>query len=343
MVNGQSGRAAFTLKAMATSDIAAQDQKQRAPEEKQGLSRKPDLSVHFAGVGFKNPVIAAAGTFGYGIEFEDIVTLEKLGGFVTKGLSREPMVGNPPPRLFETAAGMLNSIGLQNIGARAFMEEKLPKLAQKKNVVVIANVFGYTRDEYVETIRILNEAEGIAAYELNVSCPNTHEGGMVFGANRTLLEELVATCKSASRRPLIVKLTPNVTSIPVMAKAAADAGADALSLVNTFLAMAIDAETRKPRISNMTAGLSGPAIKPIALRMVYEAAHAVEIPVIGMGGISTAADVVEFMLAGAAAVQVGTANFWDPCATEKIVDGLQRWCVEHRIKRVTELIGALQV
>src|ERR1041384_4435051 len=190
--------------------------------------RKPDLSVNFAGISFKNPVIAAGGTFGYGIEFEDIVTLEKLGGFVTKGLSSEPMVGNPPPRLFETAAGMLNSIGLQNIGARAFIEEKLPKLAQKKNVVVIANVFGYTREDYVETIRILNEAEGVSAYELNVSCPNTHEGGMVFGANRTLLEELVATCKSASRRPLIVKLTPNVTSIPAMARAAADAGADAL-------------------------------------------------------------------------------------------------------------------
>jgi dihydroorotate dehydrogenase (NAD+) catalytic subunit len=305
-------------------------------------SRKPDLSVRFAGLSFKNPVIAAAGTFGYGIEFEDVVTLEKLGGFVSKGLSREPMVGNPPPRLFETAAGMLNSIGLQNIGARAFIEEKLPRLARKKNVVIICNVFGYTREDYAETIRILNDAEGIAAYELNVSCPNTHEGGMVFGANRTMLEELVATCKSAARRPLIVKLSPNVTSIAAMAKAAADAGADALSLVNTFVGMAIDATTRKPRISNVTAGLSGPAIKPIALRMVYEAAHAVEVPVIGMGGITTAEDVVEFMLAGAAAVAVGTANFWDPCATEKIVDGLQRWCVEHRVQRITDLIGALE-
>ena len=328
---------------MSSSDIETQEKQERAQEPDPVLSRKPNLGVHFAGIAFKNPVIAASGTFGYGIEFEDIVTLEKLGGFVTKGLSREPMVGNPPPRLFETAAGMLNSIGLQNIGARAFIQEKLPRLIQKKNVTVIANVFGYTRDEYVETIRILNDAEGIAAYELNVSCPNTHEGGMVFGTNRTMLEELVATCKSASRRPLIVKLTPNVTSIPAMARSAADAGADALSLVNTFVGMAIDAETRKPRISNLTAGLSGPAIKPIALRMVYEAAHCVEIPVIGMGGISTAVDVVEFMLAGAAAVQVGTANFWDPCATEKIVDGLQRWCVEHRVSRITDLIGALQV
>ena len=305
-------------------------------------SRGPDLSVHFAGIHFKNPVIAAAGTFGYGIEFEDIVSLEKIGGFVTKGLSREAMVGNPPPRLFETSAGMLNSIGLQNIGASAFIADKLPKLAKKKGLVVIANVFGYSREDYEATIRILNEAEGIAAYELNVSCPNTKEGGMVFGTNRTLLEELVATCKSAARRPLIVKLSPNVTSIPVMAQAAADAGADALSLVNTFSAMAIDAETRKPRISNVTAGLSGPAIKPIALRMVWEAAHTVEIPVIGMGGISTASDVIEFMLAGAAAVQVGTANFWDPCATEKIVDGLQRWCAEHHVKRITDLIGAME-
>src|SRR5215470_282926 len=246
------------------------------PEKPAAASRKPDLTVNFCGITFKNPVIAAAGTFGYGIEFEDVVALDKLGGFVTKGLSREAMVGNPPPRLFETAAGMLNSIGLQNIGARAFVDEKLPRLQKKKNVVVIANVFGYSREDYEATIRILNEAEGIAAYELNVSCPNTHEGGMVFGTNRTMLEELVATCKSASRRPLIVKLSPNVTSIPSMAKAAEDAGADAISLVNTFVGMAIDVETRKPRISNVTAGLSGPAIKPIALRMVYEAAHTVE-------------------------------------------------------------------
>src|SRR6266481_2096720 len=304
--------------------------------------RGPDLSVRFAGISFKNPVLAASGTFGYGIEFEDIVSLEKLGGFVTKGLSREPMVGNPPPRLFETAAGMLNAIGLQNIGARAFIEEKLPRLAAKKNVVVIANVFGYSREDYQQTIRILNEAEGIAAYELNVSCPNTSHGGMVFGTDRALLEELVASCKSAARRPLIVKLSPNVTSIPAMAKSAENAGADAISLVNTFVGMAIDAKTRKPRISNVTAGLSGPAIKPIALRMVYEAAHTVEIPVIGIGGITTAEDVIEFMLAGAAVIEVGTANFWDPCATEKIVDGVQRWCVEHRVGKITELIGALE-
>src|SRR5215467_1378905 len=304
--------------------------------------KKPDLSVSFAGITFKNPIIAASGTFAYGVEFEDIVSLEKLGGFVTKGLSLEPMAGNPPPRLFETAAGMLNSIGLQNIGARAFIEEKLPKLQRKKSLVVIANVFGYTREEYVGVIRLLNDAEGIAAYELNVSCPNTKGGGITFGSDRLLLEELVSSCKSAARRPLIVKLSPNVTSIPVMAKAAEDAGADAISLVNTFVGMAIDAEERKPRISNITAGLSGPAIKPIALRMVYEAAHTVDIPVIGLGGITTAEDVIEFMLAGAAAVEVGTANFWDPCATEKIVDGVGRWCAEHRVGKITDLVGGLQ-
>jgi len=305
--------------------------------------RKPDLSVSFAGISFKNPVIAASGTFGYGVEFEDIVSLEKLGGFVTKGLSREPLAGNPPPRLFETAAGMLNSIGLQNIGARAFIEEKLPKLQRKKNVVVLANVFGFTREDYVAVIRLLNEAEGIAAYELNVSCPNTKHGGITFGSDRVMLEELVASCKSAARRPLIVKLSPNVTSVPMMAKSAENAGADAISLVNTFVAMAIDAESRKPRISNITAGLSGPAIKPIALRMVYEAAHTVDIPVIGLGGITTAEDVIEFMLAGAAAVEVGTANFWDPCATEKIVDGVARWCGEHRVAKITDLVGALEI
>lgn len=302
-----------------------------------------DFSVQFAGLKFKNPIIAASGTFGYGVEFEDIVSLDRLGGFVVKGLSREPMAGNPPPRMFETSAGMLNSIGLQNIGARAFIEEKLPALRKKKNIAVIANVFGYTTKDYEDTVKILNDGEGIAAYELNVSCPNTRHGGMQFGADPTLLEEVVYCVKAVSKRPLIVKLSPNVTSIPRMAHAAAQAGADALSLVNTFVGMAIDADTRKPRISNITAGLSGPAIKPIALRMVYEAAHSVDIPVIGMGGITTGEDVVEFMLAGAAAVQVGTANYFDPCATERIVGDLERWCIEHRVKAVTDLTGGLDV
>src|SRR5438270_1594808 len=304
----------------------------------------PDLAVKFCGIRFKNPVIAASGTFGYGIEFEDIVTLEKLGGFVTKGLSPEAMPGNPPPRIFETAAGMLNSIGLQNIGARAFVDEKLPQLRKKKDVVVICNVFGYTRQEYERSIRILNEGEGIAAYELNVSCPNTQHGGIFFGSDPVMMEEVVVTAKNAAgSRPVIVKLSPNVTSIPRMARAAENAGADAISLVNTFVAMSIDAETRRPRISNITDGLSGPAIKPIALRMVYEASHSVDIPVIGLGGISTGEDVIEFMLAGAAAVQVGTANYFDPCATERIVSDVERWCIEHRVKAVTDLTGALDV
>ena len=304
-------------------------------------TRGPDLSVSFAGIQLKNPVIAASGTFGYGIEFEDIVHLNKLGGFVVKGLSKEPMPGNPPPRLYETPAGMLNAIGLQNIGARAFLEEKLPKLRKMKNIVVFANVFGHTHADYEHTIQILNEGEGIVAYELNVSCPNTAQGGIQFGSDPRSLDEVVATARRYSQRPLIVKLSPNVSSIAQMARVAEGAGADAISLVNTFVAMAIDAETRKPRIANVTAGLSGPAIKPIALRMVYDASQAVKIPVIGIGGISTAVDIVEFMLAGATAVQIGTASFWDPVATEKIVEELQRWCIEHNVERVAELTGGL--
>ncbi|MFY9947153.1 MAG: dihydroorotate dehydrogenase [Candidatus Sulfotelmatobacter sp.] len=309
----------------------------------EGAKSSLDLSVSVAGIPLKNPIIAASGTFGYGVEFEDVVHLDKLGGFVVKGLSREPMIGNPPPRLWETAAGMLNAIGLQNIGAASFLEEKLPKLRQITNITVFANIFGYTREDYERTIEILNDGEGIAAYELNVSCPNTAHGGLQFGSDPRSLDEVVTTAKRVARRPLIVKLSPNVTSIAQMAHIAQEAGADALSLVNTFVAMAIDADTRKPRIANVTAGLSGPAIKPIALRMVYDAAHAVNIPVIGMGGISTATDVAEFMLAGATAVQIGTASYWDPCATEKIVSDLQRWCEDRQVTRLADLIGGLIV
>ncbi len=306
-------------------------------------SPTPDLSVHVAGIELKNPVVAASGTFGYGVEFEDVVHLSKLGGMVVKGLSKEPMIGNPPPRLWETAAGMLNAIGLQNIGAQAFLDEKLPRLRQIKNTVVIANVFGYTREDYEHTIQILNHGEGIAAYELNVSCPNTAHGGLQFGSDPRSLDEVVTTAKRVAERPLIVKLSPNVTSTAQMAYVAQEAGADGISLINTFVAMAIDPETRKPRIANVTAGLSGPAIKPIAVRMVYDAAHAVKIPVIGMGGISTAADVIEFMLAGASAVEIGTASYWDPCATEKIVDELTAWCSEHHVARLADLTGGMQL
>jgi len=301
----------------------------------------PDLRVSVAGIDLKNPVIAASGTFGYGVEFEDIVHLDRLGGLVAKGLSREPMTGNPPPRLYETAAGMLNAIGLQNIGAQAFLDEKLPALRARKNVVVFANIFGYTRADYERTIEILNQGDGIAAYELNVSCPNTAHGGIQFGTDPHSLDEVVRGAKRVAARPLIVKLSPNVTSIALMARVAEDAGADAVSLVNTFLAMAIDAETRRPRIANVTAGLSGPAVKPIALRMVYEAARAVKIPVIGMGGIVAPVDVVEFMLAGASAVQVGTASYYDPVATERLVEELTEYCREHRIERLRDLTGGL--
>jgi dihydroorotate dehydrogenase (NAD+) catalytic subunit len=307
------------------------------------MSRLLDLGVNIAGIPLKNPVIAASGTFGYGVEFEDVVKLSKLGGFVVKGLSKEPMIGNPPPRLWETAAGMLNAIGLQNIGAQAFLEEKMPRLLEIKNIVVITNVFGYAAEDYEQTIEILNEGEGIAAYELNVSCPNTAHGGLQFGSDPRSLDEVVSTVKRVARRPLIVKLSPNVTSIAQMAYIAQEAGADALSLVNTFVAMAIDPETRRPRIANVTAGLSGPAIKPIAVRMVYDAAHAVTIPVIGMGGISTPEDVIEYMLAGATAVQIGTASYWDPCATEKIVDGIEQWCKDHHVTRIEDLIGGMQL
>src|SRR5690348_3679770 len=303
----------------------------------------PELGVNIGGIQLKNPVIAASGTFGYGVEFEDVVHLAKLGGFVVKGLSREPMIGNPPPRLWETAAGMLNAIGLQNIGAQAFLDEKLPHLRQMKDIVVLANVFGYAREDYERTIEILNGGEGIAAYELNVSCPNTAHGGLQFGSDPRSLDEVVTTAKRVSRRPLIVKLSPNVTSIAQMAYVAQEAGADALSLVNTFVAMAIDAETRKPRIANVTAGLSGPAIKPIALRMVYDASKAVRIPIIGIGGISTAEDIVEFLLAGATAVQIGTASYWDPCATEKLVEELSRWCKDRGIQRAADLTGGLVI
>jgi dihydroorotate dehydrogenase (NAD+) catalytic subunit len=301
------------------------------------------MRVRFAGLELANPVIAASGTFGYGIEFEEIVSLERLGAIVTKGISLEPMAGHVSPRLVQTAAGMLNAIGLQNVGVEEFIERKLPPMKRYSRCKVIVNVFGYTVSEYVGVIERLNDAEGISAYELNVSCPNVHAGGMAFGADAGSLEYLVSRAKSAARRPLIVKLTPNVTSIAHMARAAAESGADAVSVANTFLAMAIDAEERKPRLSNVTGGLSGPAIKPIALRLVWEASRAVKIPVLGMGGIVTPEDAVEFLLAGATAVQVGTASFADPRATERLAKGLESWCKSHDVAKVSSLTGALEV
>lgn len=301
------------------------------------------MKVTLAGIELVNPVIAASGTFGYGIEFEEIVSLERLGGFVTKGISLAPMAGHPPPRIIPTAAGMLNAIGLQNVGVDDYIQRKLPPMKRYPSCKVIVNVFGSTIGEYLQVIERLNQADGIAAYELNVSCPNVHAGGLAFGADAGELEYLVRKARDASTRPLIVKLTPNVTSIAHMARVAAGSGADALSLTNTFLAMSIDVETRRPRLSNTTGGLSGPAIKPIALRMVYETACAVDIPILGMGGIVTAEDAVEFLLAGATAVQVGTASYADPRAVERLERGLESWCKSHQVEKVSSLTGALEI
>jgi dihydroorotate dehydrogenase (NAD+) catalytic subunit len=301
------------------------------------------MKVTLAGIELVNPVIAASGTFGYGIEFEEIVSLEGIGGFVTKGISLHPMAGHPAPRIIQTAAGMLNAIGLQNVGVEEYLEHKLPPMRRYPRCNVIVNVFGYTVGEYTQVIEFLNQAEGIAAYELNVSCPNVHAGGMAFGADPVELEYLVRKAREVAARPLIVKLSPNVTSIAHMAHIAQEAGADAVSLTNTFLAMSIDVETRRPRLSNITGGLSGPAIKPIALRMVYETARAVSIPILGMGGIVTPEDAVEFLLAGATAVQVGTASYADPRAVERLAKGLESWCRAHQVERVAALTGALDI
>jgi dihydroorotate dehydrogenase (NAD+) catalytic subunit len=300
------------------------------------------MRVSVAGLVLVNPVIAASGTFGYGIEFEEIVSLEKLGGFVTKGISLEPMPGHNAPRMVQTSAGMLNAIGLQNIGVQEFIEKKLPPMKRYPLCRVIVNVFGSTDAEYVAVIERLNGADGISAYELNVSCPNVHAGGIAFGVDPASLEYLVGRARAVAKRPLIVKLSPNVTSIGQMAKVCANAGADAISVANTFRGMAIDSETRRPRLTNVTGGLSGPAIKPIALRMVYEAARAVKIPILGLGGIVTPEDAVEFMLAGATAVQVGTASFADPRATERIARGMESWCRSHDVAHVANLTGAME-
>jgi len=298
------------------------------------------LATTLCGIQLRNPVIAASGTFGYGIEFEKLVDLDALGGLVVKGLSREPIEGNPEPRLWETRGGMINSVGLQNIGVRAFVKDKLPHLAKRKTVV-FANVFGCTTEDYAEVARVLEDAPGLAGYELNVSCPNTRHGGIFFSSDPELLAEVVAAVRIVAKRPLIVKLSPNVAQIEPLAKSAEAAGADAISLVNTFIALAIDARTRRPRIGAGFGGLSGPAIKPIALRMVYQAAKAVKIPVVGMGGIATGEDAAEFLIAGATAVEVGTATFWDPAAPVRIARELGEFLKQQKIEQVSELVGTL--
>ena len=300
----------------------------------------PRLATNLCGIPLRNPVLAASGTFAYGLEFASLVDLDALGGLVVKGLSRQPMEGNPPPRIWEAQSGMLNSIGLQNIGVRAFVRDKLPALARLRTAV-FANVFGYAVEDYVEVVRVLESAEGLAGYELNVSCPNTSHGGIYFSSDPALLEEVVAAVKRAARRPVIVKLSPNVASIEPLARAAEAAGADALSLVNTFIALAIDARTRRPRLGAGFGGLSGPAIKPLALRLVYQAAQAVKIPVIGLGGITSGVDAAEFLVAGAAAVEVGTATFWDPRAPLRIARELDRFLGDEGIASVREIVGTL--
>ncbi len=302
---------------------------------------QPDLGVTLCGIPLQNPVLAASGTFAYGVEFERQLDLNALGGFVVKGLSRDPIEGNPAPRVIETQAGMINSIGLQNIGVRAFVKDKLPALAKLKTAV-FANVFGYCGEDYLEVVRVLNDHEGLAGYELNVSCPNTTHGGIFFSSDPALLGKLVAAVKKLSRRPVIVKLSPNVAAIEPLARAAEENGADAISLVNTFISLAIDARTRTPRIGAGFGGLSGPAIKPIALRMVYQAARAVKIPVIGLGGIATGEDAAEFLIAGATAVEVGTASFWDPRSPLRIAGELSNFLRQEKIATARSLTGTLQ-
>ena len=301
-----------------------------------------DLSVNVGALRLANPILAASGTFGYGVEFAHLVDLNRLGGIVVKGLSLEPMAGAAAPRLCETPSGMVNAVGLQNVGVRSFVAEKLPALRQYRTAV-IANVFGYTIDEYAGVIRILEEAEGLAAYELNISCPNTAHGGIQFGSDPQMVLEVVSAARRTARRPLWVKLSPNVTDIGVIAKAAEEAGADALTVANTYQAMSIDVQTRKSRLGRATGGLSGPAIRPITLRLVYtKPGRVVKIPIIGLGGVEKADDVLEYLIAGASAVQVGTANFSKPRVCEDILDQLERYCSGNKINNISNLIGNMQ-
>ncbi len=302
---------------------------------------KPDMSVDIGSLKLRNPVMTASGTFGYGEEFSQYVDLEKIGAFVTKGLSLKPRAGNPTPRIVETPGGMLNAIGLQNVGIEAFIQKKVPFL-RSVNTPAIANFFGYTPDEYAELAARLDAIPEVAALEVNISCPNVKQGGIVFGTDPGCAASVVAACRAATKKTLIVKLSPNVTDIVEMALACEGAGADALSVINTLTGMAIDLERRRPVLANITGGLSGPAIKPIALRMVWQVAKAVNIPVIGIGGIMTATDALEFILAGATAIQVGTASFVNPSAAQDIATGIENWLADRGISDLKTLIGSLE-
>ena len=299
-----------------------------------------DLAVDIGSLHLKNPLIAASGCFGYGVEYADVVDLSSLGAIVSKGLFLREREGHAAPRIVETPAGMVNAIGLQGIGAKRFVDEKLPEL-RARNATVIVNVCGTTIDKYAEVSRIMSDAEGVSAIELNISCPNIKEGGIQFGCSLAGTYDVVSAVRKATTLPIIPKLTPNVTDVASFARASEDAGADAVSLVNTFLALVIDVETRKPKISNVLGGLSGPAIRPIAVRMVYECRQTVKIPIIGMGGIADARDVLEFMIAGANAVQVGTANFGDPFIGSKLLAGMTAYMERHQIARIADLVGTV--
>jgi len=301
----------------------------------------PDLSVEIAGIVFPNPVILASGTVGYGEEFDGLIDLSRVGGIAVKGTSPDPLEGNAPPRLFPTASGMLNAIGLQNVGVNRFVEEKMPFLREARCPVIV-NVFGFTSDEYVQVIERLEACEGIAAYELNVSCPNTEKGGMIFGTDPAAAGELVRRVRAVCHRPMFVKLSPNVTDIGVIARSVEAEGADAITVANTYLAMAIDTETFRPRLDNVTGGLSGPAIRPITLRLVYECARAVRLPIFGLGGIASGVDAVEYFLAGASAVQIGTAHFHDPRAAHRVVEELRDYLARKGISRVRDLTGRME-
>jgi len=299
------------------------------------------MTVNIAGLSLKNPVMTASGTFGYGEEYADYVDLNQLGGIVVKGLSLKPRLGNPPPRIMETTGGMLNAVGLQNVGVDKFIAEKLPFL-RTYDVAVIANIYGETYLEYAEVAKKLSRAQGVHALEVNVSCPNVKKGGLSFGCDPASAAEVTRRVKAETHLPVIVKLTPNVTDIAAVAQAVEQAGADAVSLINTVTGMSIDLKTRTPHLKNITGGLSGPAIKPIALRMVWQVANRVSIPVIGIGGIMTAEDALEFMVAGASAVQIGTANFINPCATIEIINGIRHYIQDNRIKNIKDIVGTLR-
>ena len=303
---------------------------------------KPDMTVNLAGIPLRNPVMTASGTFGYGQEFAEYVNLETIGAFVTKGLSLKPRSGNPTPRIVETPGGMLNAIGLQNVGIDAFIAKKVPFL-RSVNTPAIANFFGNTVDEYAELARRLDEIPEVAALEVNISCPNVKQGGIVFGTDPDCAATVVKACRAATSKALIVKLSPNVTDVVVMARACEAAGADCLSLINTLTGMAIDLNRRRPVLANITGGFSGPAIKPIALRMVWQVAKAVKVPIIGIGGIMNATDALEFILAGATAIQVGTASFINPGAAQVIAEGMEAWLVANGVADIKSLIGALEV